>query len=562
MLFRRSPNTCTVNGLRFYAKQYAPQGSKPVKNKKHHLAASVVKKKASKRSPLNPTPFHYGNFGGLKESENATVEKTAGLLKKITDFEQLKILPQVRTAITSIISRESILNNKNFIQTNRSETRAIRNDSTLDPKSIKPSPIQVAAIKKLSKNLMDKKLQTNVIAAETGSGKTMAYLTPLFEFLKRSELESPEEWQVIKDKAVIRAVILVPTHELVDQVYRTVQQSEELLGFHTFKWDSGATYSEFLERIKSRIDILITTPGKLLNLFNVRMINRPERMLSRVQFVILDEADTLMDQSWLEDTHKAIQSMPNVNHLLFCSATIPNEFNKTMERFFPTCQAITTPKLHRLPYSLDFKLIDATLNPYKGSKMKALAQTLFAIMKDGTEAGFEKRCIVFVNEKKDVEKVREQLANKYNHDCIGLTGEDTVEERAEKVKPFISPPRLLEDMNQNDDRLLKTEIKRTPLSIPGSNIVLASKEELQPSRRLVALKILVTTDLMARGLNFQGVRNVILYDVPKTSIDLVHRVGRTGRMKQSGRVFMITDKSTKSWAKGIPKVVKNQIPLS
>ena len=68
-----------------------------------------------------------------------------------------------------------------------------------------------------------------------------------------------------------------------------------------------------------------------------------------------------------------------------------------------------------------------------------------------------------------------------------------------------------------------------------------------------SLHVLVTTDLMARGLDFKGVRNA-LYDVPKTSIDLIHRVGRTARMKQGGRVFMLTDSKTKSWAKALPKI--------
>lgn len=549
---------------RTYSQKIAPKNATN-KAKKLQLASKMTSKKNDKkRSPLNPTPFHYGKYGGLKENEDEVIEKTTKMVQKIADFEQLRILPEVRDVVKTIISQESILNNRNFIASNRHETRLEHQKEKrgLELDTLKPSPIQIASVKKLSKGLMDPKLQIHTIAAETGSGKTMAYLIPLLDFLKRQEVESPENWEIMKNKAIIRSVILVPTHELVDQIYKTVLQAESLLKVNTFKWDTGSSYQGLVEKLKNRIDILVTTPGKLLSLFNIRMLNRPDRMLSQVKFVVLDEADTLMDQSWAEDTYKTIKTMPNASHLLFCSATIPNEFNKTMERLFPTAQTITTPRLHRLPHTIDFKTIDAALNPYKGSKIKALAQALYAIAKDGTEPGYEKRCIVFVNEKKEVAKVVEKLAGQYGHDCVGLTGDDSVEQRLAKISAFINPPRRLEEIEDESLKLHDDTQELQKISIPGSNIVIQSSQQAGQQKRPNSLKIVVTTDLMARGLNFQGVRNVILYDVPKTSIDLVHRAGRTGRMRQSGRVFMITDKSTKSWAKAIPKIVKNNIPLS
>lgn len=529
---------------KLFARYYAKRALIKERKSGLKLASRVGTTKKSNQKNKNtkgkvPTTFHYGNFSGLKERKVGDVESASRLISKITDFDQLRILPTVRTAVKQIISEESL----------------VKKDQISE---LKPSPIQIVSIKRLAHNLMDPKLQLHAIAAETGSGKTMAYLVPLLDYLKRQETENPELWESLKSKAIIRSVILVPTHELVDQVYNTVSKAREPLGIHSYKWGSGAPYTDFLDNLKNRIDILVTTPAKLLSLFNIRMISRADKILSQVKFVVLDEADTLMDQSWVEDTHNAIRKMPNTNHIIFCSATIPNEFNKTLERLFPTVIPITTPRLHKLPGSLEFKIIDASLSPYKGSKTKALAQVLYAITNDGTEPKYEKRCVVFVNEKKDVPILVEKLTATHGHDCVGLTGNDTVEERSQQLEAFVNPPRLLETYEKKE----LSEIPSKEFIIPDSNVLIAPTKiqsaEVPPSR----LKVLITTDLMARGLNFQGVRNVILYDVPKTSIDLVHRAGRTGRMKQGGRVFMLIDKSTKSWAKAVPKIIKKNIALS
>ncbi|CCE65064.1 hypothetical protein TPHA_0J02440 [Tetrapisispora phaffii CBS 4417] len=524
----------------------------PTKQGKDNKKFAKTNKKP--QSSILKTNYHFGNYGGLKELELRNKEIAASLVNKITSFDDLKILPNVRQAMIKAIKDESILKNKEL---DNSETE------TKTSKEVVPSPIQAVAIKKISKTLMNNSLQSHIIAAETGSGKTMSYLIPLIDFLKREETERPDVWESqVKNKAVIRSVILVPTHELMEQVYQTVMKTEKLLDLHCCKWDMNLSYDELIEAIKSRVDILITTPPKITNLFNIRKISRPDRILSQLKFAVLDEADTLLDKSWLEETHAAIRKLPNLNHLIFCSATIPVEFNKTIGRLFPNVESIITPRLHKLPRSLQFKVIDSTLNPFKGSKIKTLAQTLYAINNDNTEPGYQKKCLVFVNEKKDVPDLVSKLKGIYGHDCVGLTGEDSLDKRIESIKDFVNPSVALPKADAKTGISAETT-KQQEITIPGSNIKIPERTETPVAKDAISkLKVLVTTDLMARGLNFRGVRNLVLFDVPNSAIDLVHRVGRTARMNQSGRVFMIIDKKTKSWAKGLPKAVKNNQTIS
>lgn len=517
---------------------------KPIQKKHDDNRRGAKNVKSRTDNDTKPSTFKFGEFGGLKKDPSEKARHTKHLLDKIHDFESLKLLPITRTIIQNVIAKESI---------------ALKNKDVSTITKISPTPIQTVTIKRLSQKLLNPEFNVYAIAADTGSGKTMAYLIPLVDYILR--LKGDESIPIAKSG--ILSVILVPTYELIQQVYETLSELGKEAGLNVYKWDNTTQYGDLLENIKHNIDIMVTTPNKLNSIHNIRMITRPDRILSNVKFAIVDEADTLMDPSWLDLTLQCTRQFKNMNHLILCSATIPNEFNKTLTKLFPTVEVITTPRLHKLARRLEFKIIDSTLNPFKGSKIKTLSQILYSIRQDNTEPGFEKRCIVFVNEKSEVNLLAEKLATDYKIDCIGLSSENTIEERLSQVKEFLTEPRRLSQPKDKDIAVVETHGKT--VTIPGSNISLPKNElateTSQKSLNVSPLKILICTDLLARGLNFQGVRNIVLYDVPKTSIDLVHRVGRTARMSQSGRVFMITDKKTKSWAKGLPKVIKNNVTL-
>ncbi|WPK25866.1 hypothetical protein PUMCH_003200 [Australozyma saopauloensis] len=536
----------------------------------------LIASKNSQRLDAKPTEksdksklFAFGNFSALKNPEKKQIETSHAAIDKIVSFDSLRIFPTVRAAMMKEIKKGYNLKNT-YVK-------------SIDEVEIKPSPVQIAAIRKINqprrvaaKNLEKagtdilsevmeenekRKLKIFTIAAETGSGKTWAYLAPVLSMLKQDDMalynRSPAALQEAQRSASIRSVILLPTHELVDQVYDTLKYvatapldssvdipkkvfaSKEFesyfkdeanassLNLNVFKWSVGDSPSKLFNKADSRrIDVLITTPGKIQSLKRLTNYERPFKYFKFVDYCVVDEADTLVNESWFEETALTLQLFGKLKDLILCSATIPKEFEKAIQRLFTSKDSIiriVTPQIHKIPKQIVVKVIDAEQSPFHGSKSRCLAQALYAIHNDGTESGFVKRVIVFVNEKKHVEPLVETLVQKYHHkeeDVVGISGSDDHRDRAEKILPFVNPAASLEG-------------------------------------EATKLKILVTTDLLARGLNFHSIKNVILMDIPKTSIDLIHRIGRTGRMRQSGRVFVIIDKkSRKSWIKGLPRAIK------
>lgn len=529
--------------------------------------------------PIKPTTsspresiFSFGKFSQLHRPEKKIYETSASGSESIATFDALRIFPTVRAAMVSEI--KSVYNLKSTYVKDIEEV------------AIKPSPVQVAAIRKINqprlrnanknpnndsetivadlvRNNEVNRLKVFTVAAETGSGKTWAYLAPLLSKLKEDDYElfkeSPEKYLKAKEAPIVRAVIMLPTHELVEQVYNTVhaantakydleelnvhsqfkdflsqKDQESCLGLKVLKWGAGDPHTKLFDAAKNgRVDVLITTPGKINGLSKLTNFNRPFRFFNFTEYCVLDEADTLMDKSWVNDTMLIIRRLNKVKDLILCSATIPKEFQRTLHQLFPDEQSIiniVTPSLHKIPKQIHVRIIDAEVSPYNGSKMRCLAQALYAIHRDGTEQGYVKRVLIFVNEKKEVAPLVSALVSKYGHradDVVGISGGDSATERLENIEPFLKPAELLE--NDPD----------------GSKI-----------------KVLVTTDLLARGLNFVGIKNVILMDLPRSSVDLVHRIGRTGRMRQSGRVFVLVDKKTrKSWIKGLPNAIKRGVTL-
>ncbi|KGU25778.1 ATP-dependent RNA helicase MRH4, mitochondrial [Candida albicans P57055] len=521
------------------------------------------KPKPKPTAKLSPNVFSSGKFSQLHNDTSTT-----NIESKITSFDQLKIFPSVREAIIKEIKSQYNLKGPRH--------------SNIDEIDIKPTPVQIAAIRKINqtrklkvpnKDLegMDdaeriqfelqnaneiQKTKVFTVAAETGSGKTWSYLAPLLSKLKSDDMEfwksDPEGYDNTRKKGqFVKSVILLPTNELVDQVYETLQRANSFelehkgapgnftsflelpenktMNITTMKLGQGEAPVRLFRQLETKgpIDVLITTPGKIVAFSKLVNINRPFRVFANVKYCVLDEADTLFDDSFEKNTTDVITHFPKLLDLILVSATIPKVFEKKLSKLFPDQRSlirVATPSLHKVPRNIKVMTIDADVAPYNGSKPRCLAQALYAISRDGTEPGYVKRIIVFVNEKSEVDGIVESMITKYKvrpEDIVGVSGSVNIRDRKDMLQPFLQPAELIE----NDDF--------------GSKV-----------------KILVTTDLLARGLNFQGVKNVILLGLPRNSVDLVHRLGRTGRMNQNGRVFVIVDKkSKKSWVKGLGNAI-------
>lgn len=396
-------------------------------------------------------------------------------------------------------------------------------------RAIGPTDIQSLAIPiitKLDTIGFDKpdQYRSFLIAAETGSGKTLAYLIPLINRLKREEewaLKNPTHPNSIfhtHRAASPRALIIVPTSELAQQIYEILKRLS-----HEIKFTACAILPKFDDSIVRKsilskyIDILISTPHRLNEFLQSKELR--SRM---VRYVIIDEADTIFDRSFSESTSSILDMVKQqLTHLLLCTATIPIALERQLSSTYPGMQRIVAPKIHMAPRRIDFTLV------LESDKRQALLDTLRTIQSNATEPDVDvKRAIIFCNVRESVREIYEYL--KSSEDISKTKGEEGIFE----LIPFT---------RENFDRhtaLERFHEKQTNLS--------ESKK----------LRILITTDMGSRGLDTITAKTVVLYDVPYSSIDLLHRLGRTARAGTRGKAFMIVSKAeyrgrTKEWVNEI-----------
>ena len=456
-------------------------------------------------------------------------------MKEVESFDQFDLLPVVQDALVQ--------------------------DMFKGKAELSPTPVQRLAIPALlgqsiggsrrssrAKPKQQEGRQEFLLAAETGSGKTLAYLLPSVNAMKIAEAEDPdveayhkrlEEEKALradprfKGKALIephpttarpRVVVLVPTAELVDQVGAVAKKISHSVKFKVEKISANFDAKIIERRIyrSEGLDMVIATPHLLASI-----AESDPNILSRVSHLIIDEADSLMDRSFSPVTTSIMdRAMPSLQQLIMCSATIPKRLDHYLESQFPKMRRIATPNLHAIPRRVQLGVIDASKDPYRNNKNLACADAIWSIGKDasmheGAVPGEVdvKRIMVFVNEREKTQEVADYLVSK-GIDAVALHRDTSEQRQSEMLATFTSA----------------VPVKRQ----------LDEVERLSPvkgKRHLQNTKVIVATDLASRGIDTLGVRHVVLYDVPHTTIDFIHRLGRVGRKgTRGGRGIVIVGK--------------------
>ena len=487
------------------------------------------------------SPISYGRRTAIKAR-----------LEKITSFDQFPLLPVVRHSIFS----QAL---PGMVDVTPTAVQRLAIPTLLD------DPDKARNSRKVSAG--EPHYDQYLLAAETGSGKTLAYLIPLLDDMKRAEAEEKIEEQRLEEQKAKekeeklkngeldiepelpplsnagrpRVIILVPTSELVAQVGAKVKAFS-----HTVKYRSGMITSKLTpRRIKSilfnpsGIDILISTPHLLAS-----VAKTDPYVLSRVSHLVLDEADSLMDRSFSPTTTEIIdKAAPSLRKLIFCSATIPRSLDTTLRKRYPDIQRLTTPNLHAIPRRVQLGVVDIEKDPYRSNRNLACADVIWHIGKagDSEPAGpfasymgpNVKKILVFVNEREEADEVAQFLRTK-GIDAVSLSRDSDARKQEEILAEFTETP-----PEPTTDEIMEAQKNRRERdAIPFVT------PEKQPTshRQLPNTKVLVTTDLASRGIDTLAVKTVILYHVPHTTIDFIHRLGRLGRMGKRGRGIVLVGK--------------------
>ncbi|HEY9583405.1 MAG TPA: DEAD/DEAH box helicase [Candidatus Paceibacterota bacterium] len=320
-----------------------------------------------------------------------------------------------------------------------------------------PTPIQDRAIPHILKG------QDIVGVANTGTGKTAAFLIPLID-------------KVLKNRKN-KVLIVVPTRELAIQI------QEELKGFtRNMKVFSvccvgGAYIGKQLSELRYTNEFIIGTPGRLKDL-----IERKAIMLNQFQTIVLDEADRMLDMGFVNDMRYLMAGMPKVRHTLFFSATISPDIEKLIGEFL------------REPVRISVKTRDTSKNVEQDIVRVARGLNKIEVLHELLAKEDFNKVLIFGRTKHGVEKLSRALIEK-GFKAESIHGDKNHSQRQRALKGF--------------------------------------KEN--------AVKILVATDVAARGLDIPDVSHVINYDIPATYDDYVHRIGRTGRANKKGKALTFVD---------------------
>jgi len=344
-----------------------------------------------------------------------------------------------------------------------------------------PTPIQAQAIPAI---LMTRDV---VGLAQTGTGKTAGFTLPMIEILSGGQAKA----------RMPRSLILEPTRELAAQVAENFDQYGKYSKLTKALLVGGESLIEQRKVLDKGVDVLIATPGRLLDLFE-----RGSILLNDIKVLVIDEADRMLDMGFIPDIEKIVSRIPPMRQTLLFSATMPPEIKRISDKFLSNPKQISVA-----PPASPAKLVQQML---VWTHPKDKREILDAIIQQEDV----KNAFIFCNRKKDIGELTRWLKNhNYAADC--LHGDMVQSKRYETL-----------------DRFKDGEIS-----------------------------LLVCSDVAARGLDVSKVSHVFNYDVPTHADDYVHRIGRTGRAGEKGRAWMLATRNEEKYIQGIEKLIGAKVPV-
>jgi len=351
-----------------------------------------------------------------------------------------------------------------------------------------PTPIQAQAIPAVLEG------HDLLGGAQTGTGKTAAFTLPMLHKLSMGASATNKFGGI-----GIRALVLTPTRELAAQVEESVRTYGKYLELDSTVIFGGVGMNPQISKLKKGVDILVATPGRLLDLQQQGMLD-----LSQVQMLILDEADRMLDMGFIHDVKKILALVPREKQSLLFSATMPPEIQKLADRFLQNPTRIEVAKPSSTAKTVTQRIVAAHNKDYE--KRAVLRDLVRA------EEAELKNAIIFCNRKKDVADLFRSL-DRHGFSVGALHG----------------------DMDQR------------------------SRTTMLQNFRDGNLSLLVASDVAARGLDIPDVSHVFNFDVPIHAEDYVHRIGRTGRAGRSGKAFTLVTKSDAKYLDAIEKLIAEKI---
>ena len=344
-----------------------------------------------------------------------------------------------------------------------------------------PTPIQAQAIPVVlqGRDLMG--------GAQTGTGKTAGFTLPLLQLLNAKP---------VSGKARIRALVLTPTRELAAQVEESVREYGKYLPLKSMMMFGGVNINPQIERLRGRVDILVATPGRLLDHVQQRTVD-----LSHVEILVLDEADRMLDMGFIRDIKKILALLPKQRQNLLFSATFSDEIKALAEGLLNNPALVEVARRNAAADTIEQKVY-----PVDREKKRALLVHLIR-----EHNWFQ--VLVFTRTKHGANRLAEQL-EKDGISALAIHGNKSQSARTRALAEFKSGK----------------------------------------------LQVLVATDIAARGIDISELPHVVNYELPNVPEDYVHRIGRTGRAGSEGEASSLVCVDELKLLRDIERLIKRELP--